>query len=35
MLAILSHNYRVREIPEVVGEVFPGSSCKFWSPGPG
>jgi nucleoside-diphosphate-sugar epimerase len=28
-----SHNYRVREIAEVVGEVFPGCSVSFGAPG--
>ncbi len=28
-----SHNYRVREIAEVVGEVFPGCRVSFGAPG--
>jgi nucleoside-diphosphate-sugar epimerase len=28
------HNYRVREIAEIVGEVFPGCSVSFGSPSP-
>src|SRR5215831_13556819 len=28
-----SHNYRVREIAEVVGEVFPGCQVSFGAPG--
>jgi nucleoside-diphosphate-sugar epimerase len=28
-----SHNYRVREIAEIVGEVFPGCHVSFGSPG--
>jgi nucleoside-diphosphate-sugar epimerase len=29
-----SHNYQVREIAEVVGEVFPGCSVSFGAPSP-
>jgi nucleoside-diphosphate-sugar epimerase len=28
-----SHNYRVREIADVVGEVFPGCRVSFGAPG--
>jgi nucleoside-diphosphate-sugar epimerase len=30
-----SHNFRVREIADVVGEVFPGYRVSFGAPRPG